>query len=294
MKVTRREFIQVAALTAGTLALGQGATSGVKEGMDSMSPAINPVYLTGSMDDWPLDELARLGYKSLELPAQCLEDSANWFPAMRKAGLRLLCVNALPELRPYLTGSLSDAVEWRRKDTLSRLKAALGRMPETGATLMIVAPSRQAENYQTQDAARELLVSSLKELSDAAPEGVSVLVASCPFRLFATSDLLAGIVDSVGRKNVAAALDVGHTVLTGEQVSVSVDTLGDRLKYVQVHDVDVRPGVPRLDRHLPLGHGSLGRDELRAVTRRFPWSIGITAPDSPIETAKAAMDWLNG
>ena len=291
MRVTRREFIQAAGLAAGTLALSADISAG-EEGVNAVSPAINPVYLTGWMDKWPLAELAALGYRGLELSPQCLDDSAKWAPAARTAGMQLLCVNALPELRPYLTGSLSDAVEWRRKHTVDRLKAALGMMPELGAKLMVVAPSRLAENYQTVDSARELLVSSLRELSDTAPEGVSVLVVSCPFRLFATSGELAGVVDAVGRGKVAAALDVGHALLAGEQVSDAARTLGDRLRYVQVHDADVRPGLPRLDRHLELGKGSLRKEDVRAACMGLPCAVGITAPDSPVEAAKTALDWL--
>jgi sugar phosphate isomerase/epimerase len=81
-------------------------------------------------------------------------------------------------------------------------------------------------------------------------------------------------------------------VLAGENPAESAGVLGKRLRYVQVHDTDLRSGVPRLDRHLPLGEGSLKRADVDAVLGRLPVAITITARDDPIAAARAALHWL--
>lgn len=255
-----------------------------------MTPAINPVYLTGSVDNWPLKELADMGYRGLELTPACLDKMPAWKPSADKISLRPICVNAMEELRPYLTGSLSDGVERRRRATLDRLLGVLKIMWAEGIPFLVVAPSRLAENYQSPDQARTLLISSLKELAGAG--GTTILLAAAPFRLFASSGEIAGIVDEVKLPNVAAALDIGHALLNGENPADAAHTLGARLKYVQVHDADTRLGIPRLDCHLPLGDGLLKKDDVRAAVSGLPYSVGITASDDPLSAAKTALEWL--
>jgi len=255
-----------------------------------MSPAINPVYLTGSVTDWPLADLAAAGYRGLELTPACLDRISTWKPAADKAAIRPVCVNALPELWPYLTGSLSDAVDRNRNATLQRLVRTLGRMREHGIPFLVVAPSRLAENYQSVDEARPLLVQSLREL--AATGDTTILLVAAPFRLFGSAGEIAAIVDEVARPNVAAALDVGHAILNGESPSAAAKSLGARLRYVQVHDAEARPGVPRLDRHLPLGEGALTREEFKAAAGELPVAVGITPSGDPIGAARAALTWM--
>jgi sugar phosphate isomerase/epimerase len=271
-----------AAVNAGPILGGEGG--------EGMSPAINPVYLTSSTEGWPLAELAAAGYRGLELTPACLDNVSAWQPAAERAGLRARCVNALPELRPYLTGSLSDAVERRRRETLERLARVLTQMRELGIPLLVVAPSRLAEVYQSADEARALLIESLREL--AAVGATTILLAATPFRLFASSAEIAAIVNEVDRPNVAAALDVGHALLGAERPADAAKTLGERLRYVQVHDADVRPGVARLDRHLPLGEGSLERDDAKHAVGELPFAVGITPAADPVAAARAALAWL--
>lgn len=289
MKTTRREFIQgVGVLTvAASLNI---APARAAEGGNAVTPSINPVYLTGSVDNWPLAELASMGYRGLEITPECLDRMSAWKSAADKAGLGVVCVNAMPELRPYLTGSLTYGVERRRRATLDRLLQTLKYMRDEGISFLVVAPSRLAENYQSPDQARALLVSSLRELASAGDS--TILLGAAPFRLFASSGEIAGIVDEVALPNVAAVLDVGHALLGGENPSVAAKSLGARLRYVQVHDADVRPGIPLLDRHLPLGQGTATKEDIRAAVGSLPCSVGITPINDPLSAAKAAIQWL--
>jgi sugar phosphate isomerase/epimerase len=308
MKITRREFIQVGAAAAGAVALKVQPALGIQGG-NPMLPAINPVYLMGGtgvppvnhgqdahatspMQRWPLEQLAETGYRGLELTPACLDDAstAAWKPVADKAGLEPVCVNALPELRPYLTGSLSDAVERNRRATLDRLLRVLEQMRRLQISLLVVAPGRPAENYQTPAEARALLIASLRELADAGD--TTILLEAAPWRMFASSKEIAAVVDEVGKPNVAAALDLGHALLNGESPSEASKTLGARLRYVQVHDADISPGSARLDRHLPLGEGSLKREEVREMMRDLPFAVGITPLADPLSAAKAALEWL--
>jgi sugar phosphate isomerase/epimerase len=261
-------------------------------GASAMSPAINPVYLTGSLTGWPLEELAAAGYRGLEVTPACLEVDAAWRTSAEKSRLGILCVNALHNLRPYLTGSLADAVAWRRRATLDTLLRTLGRMRELHIPYLVVAPSRLAEVYQTQPEARALLIASLREL--AAAGDATILVQAGPARLYRTSKEIAALVDEAGRPNIGAALDVGHALLAHENPAEAANALGSRLRYVTVHDADLRPGAPKLDRHLPLGSGSAKPEEVRSAVGHLPWSVGISALDDPIKTARSAMKWMRG
>jgi sugar phosphate isomerase/epimerase len=257
------------------------------------SPAINPVYLTGSLRNWPLHELAAMGYKGLEISPACLESLSTWKPVADAAELKPICVNALPELTPYLTGSLHDGVEHRRRATLDALLRALEIMNRKEISFLLIAPGRLAENYQNTEQAWELLVSSIEELSRAAGE-VTILAQSVPHRLFNRTTDLAKLIDEIGSPRFAAAIDIGHLILCQASPADAVAELGDRLRYIQVHDVDIRPGLPRLDRHLPMGQGSLDREDIIPVLRALPIAVNCASPSNPLAAAKEALAWITG
>lgn len=284
-RITRREF----ALSAAVAVTAERAAA--EPAPKLAAPAINPAYLTGRPDGWPLQELAAAGYGALELSPEDLDRPAAWQGAADAAGLRVQCVSAMHSLWPYLTGSLSDAVEWRRRATLEGLKRALARMKLAGIPYLVVAPSRLAENYQSSDEARALLLGSLRELSDSAASA-TILLQAAPFRLFTSSVEIAALVDAAARPNIAAALDTGHCLLCREAPAAAANTLGARVRYVQVSDAIVRPGVPYLDRHLPLGEGDCKPEEAREAIGSRPWSVNVVAPEGPMEAARAALKWL--
>ncbi|MCX6361715.1 MAG: sugar phosphate isomerase/epimerase [Armatimonadetes bacterium] len=250
------------------------------------SAAVNPALLTGRPDGWPLAELEAMGYGALEIPVAALEPGLSWRAEAERLGLRIAAVNAMDELRPYLTGSLSDNVARRRADAVARLTGALERMAALGIPFLVVAPSRLAEIYQTPEEARALLTDSLLRLSDAAGDAATVLLCGAPFRLFGAAREVAEVVDGVGRANVAAALNLGHALLLGEAPADASRVLGGWLRYVQVNDADARQGLPKLDRHLPLGAGSLDLAEAR---RALAWALNVTAPDDPLGAARDGL-----
>lgn len=258
-----------------------------------LSPAINPVYLTGSLDNWPLAELSSMGYKALEITPACLDNLGSWQLAAKSAKLPPVCVNALPELTPYLTGSLHDGVERRRKATVDRLLSVLKTMNTEGIPFLIVAPGRLAENYQTPDQARTLLVSSLNELSGAAGSA-TILLESVPGRLFASTTDLLKLLSDTGSPSIAAALDVGHVLQCKGTTTDVAAKLGKHLRYIQIHDAPVLPGYPHLDQHLPMGKGSVNREDVKAAIGNLPAAVNITAPDDPLGAAKEAIAWIRG
>lgn len=290
MNLSRRELLLAASAIAGAGVEETQPAYSLQAAGNPASPAINPQYLTGSLDHWPLEELSAAGYKGLELTPESLEAPNVWQKASEKAGLHPISVNAMHSLRPYLTGSLSDAVEWRRRATLDRLLETLARMRDMAIPLLIVAPSRLAEVYQTNHEARTLLVESLRELASAGD--TSILLQSAPFRMFTASGDIASIIDEAAHPNIAAALDIGHTLLSGENPASAAHTLGTRLRYVQVNDADNRPGHPGLDRHLPLGEGGARQEDVRAAIGNRSWSVGVVSPHNPIEAARAALHWI--
>ena len=85
-----------------------------------LHPGINPEFLTGGTRNWPLDKLHSIGYKALELNPRVLD---SW-ESLSGHEMGLLCVNSLPVLITYISGSLSGAIEWRRRRILEKLSGA--------------------------------------------------------------------------------------------------------------------------------------------------------------------------
>jgi sugar phosphate isomerase/epimerase len=251
------------------------------------SPSINPSVLTEGTGGWPLEELAGMGYRGLELTPGDLRGGMVRHLA-GELDLPVVCINAIPSLTPYLTGSLNDAVAWRRRETIDGLSRILSRMDEGGIPFMVVAPGRVAENYQTKEEARELLIGALRQL--ASGRRSEILLESMPFRPFGSSAEIRAIVQEVGLPNVRAALDVGHAMLCGEDPLESARALGSALRYLQIRDVDTRPGRALLDRHLPLGSGSADIAKLKRLVSGLPWSICISAPWSPVLEARRSLE----
>jgi sugar phosphate isomerase/epimerase len=251
-------------------------------------PAINPVFLTSSPDNWPLEDLASMGYRGLELTPLGL--SRGPLEEADDLGMGLLSVNALPVLTRYLSGSLSDAIEWRRRKTLDGIAQVLEIMRTRDIPHLIVAPCKLAEIHQTEEEARDLLISSIVEIGELGP--TSILLESGPYRLFQSSSEISSIIDDVDMKNVGAALDVGHTMMAGEDPSDSANVLGDRLRYLQVRDIDLTEGKPPMDHHLPLGRGSVDIGRIVDLIDVFPWSITVCAPESPLVAARSALKLL--
>jgi sugar phosphate isomerase/epimerase len=246
-------------------------------------PGINPEFLTGLIQNWPLDALHSMGYRALELTPRGLDF---W----EKSGgheMELLCVNSLPVLITYISGSLSGAIEWRRRRILDRLSGVLGIMRRLEVPFLVVAPGKLAEIHQTEEQAWELLISSLVELAEQGP--TRILIESAPYRLFSTSDRLADVIDDTDKKNVGAALDVGHCMMVGEEPLDSAEILGERLKYVQIRDVEILDGVPPMDRHLPLGKGCVDTEQLAELVSGIPWSVTVCSHNSPLEAAREAL-----
>lgn len=251
------------------------------------SPSINPSVLTEATCGWPLEELSEMGYRGLELtPADVRGTSV--LNLATELDLPVVCVNAIPSLIPYLTGSLNDAVAWRRRETIDGLSNILSRMDQEGIPFMVVAPGRVAQNYQTREEARQLLVSALREM--ASGRSSEILLESMPFRPFDSSSEIRAILQDVGLPNVGAALDAGHAMLCGEDPEESVKALGADLSYIQIRDVVLRPGRPLLDHHLPLGSGSADIAKLKRLVSGLPWSMCISAPRSPLREARRSLD----
>lgn len=290
MKMTRREFIQAAGAVAGAVVVHADPSFAVGGGA-MQSPAINPVYLTGSLDNWPLAELSSMGYKGLEITPVCLDNISSWKTAADSAKLPAVCVNALPELTPYLTGNLHDGVERGRRATIDRLLGILKIMNTEGIPFLVVASGRLAENYQTPVQARALFVSSLKELSAAAKDA-TILIESVPGRLFVKTTEIVTLLSEVNSPNLAAAIDIGHVMQCGATPMDAAGKLGNYLRYVQIHDADQRPGYPRLDRHIPMGQGSAKREDSKGLPAGLPLAVNITAPDNPLAAAKDAIAWI--
>ena len=59
-------------------------------------------------------------------------------------------------------------------------------------------------------------------------------------------------------------------------------------------DVEIIDGIPPMERHLPLGEGSVDTGQLADLVRGVPWSVTICAHTSPLKAAREAMEFVGG
>jgi len=265
-------------------------------GTDPAVLALDPVMLTGDDDPGVVAEAKGRGFTDLVLPPRAIDGprAGAWGASLDRAGCRVLAVNAVTELTPYLDGSLSDSVPRRREQVVRRLVSLLQPMAAMGARWLVVAPGRVAENYQSPDEARGTYVRSLRELANACPTGVCVLAEAMPLRLTAHAADLWTVLQEAAHPRLGAALDMGHTLLGGDRPAGATALLRDALRLLLVDDADLTPGRARLDRHLPPGRGALAPADV-AYLADLPvrWVLNVRAPagEDPWSLAEAARDW---
>jgi len=243
--------------------------------------------------------LSEIGFNAIELAARdILKGSCKSLESLRKCldmyGLEVSAINAVTSFVPYIHGSISSKIPWRREKFLRLLENIIEKMTILGCTRLIISPGRQAENYQTLDEAWRTTVKSLRHLGKYAMQyHVEILLEPMPFRTpFIYSRNILRFINEVAQLNVHAAIDTGHVRLAGESLKSAMKNLGDLLRYVHLSNVRIEPGRPLLDEHRPLYDGSISPDEYKTLLSEIgdiPLAINIVTSEDPIICARKCL-----
>ena len=253
--------------------------------------------------NFPIRQLTRtlseIGFNAIELAARdILKGSCKSLESLRECldmhGLEVSAINAVTSFVPYIHGSISSKIPWRREKFLRLLENIIKRMTILRCTHLIISPGRQAENYQTLDEAWRTTVESLRRLGKYAMQyNVEILLEAMPFRTpFIYSRDILGFIKEVAQPNVHAAIDTGHVRLAGESLKTAIENLGDLLRYVHLSNVRIEPGRPLLDEHRPLYDGSISPDEYKTLLSEVgdvPLAINVVSSEDPIICARKCL-----
>jgi hydroxypyruvate isomerase len=194
---------------------------------------------------------ARLGFTHVDVVAVAERPAAD-LEALADAGVLVGCASVGRELPPGCALDAAD-VEARRRavETVQRQLTDAARL---GATVAYLVPP-------TEGGRLTLFAEACVLLADfAAGRMVRLLVEHVPGRALATvGDTLAWL-EGVGHPRLGLLLDVGHCLISGEDIGDAVRRTGGRLAHVHLDDND---GVG--DLHWPLLTGRLTEADLAAL-----------------------------
>jgi sugar phosphate isomerase/epimerase len=237
------------------------------------------------------ESVARLrtaGFDLVDLRPDCW-DGIRDREQLASLGVRVSCCGITPmTMAPGISlGSLSTADAGR---AIPYYTGAIRRAASLGArwVYMVTPGQRVGESLQ--------YVRSMVRLSEeAAGASVKLCVEPHPGRALSNYAEVMRFLDSAKAANLYALLDLGHMLLTGEDIPATTRMLGDRIGYVHVDDND-----GKTDRHLGLLEGVIGPaalevflDALAATPYRGPLAIELSnALPSPVTTLVSSRDYL--
>ncbi|MBI4306728.1 MAG: sugar phosphate isomerase/epimerase [Chloroflexi bacterium] len=231
----------------------------------------------------------RSGFDFVDLRPDCwsgVEDRAH----LEILGVRVPCAGITPV--PMASGLSINTLG--TGDALAALPyyfGALERASRLGAqsAYMVTPSARVADTafYRT----------SMARLAErAASLGVRLCVEPSPGRALGTSAEALQFARSLGAPNLYVLIDLGHTLMTGEDPAEAARQAGDRLGYVHIDDNDGRS-----DLHLPIFEGVLKPRAIDGFLRAleecgYDRAIGIEMKNSlpgPMAAMVSARDYVS-
>jgi len=195
-----------------------------------------------------LNRVKQTAFHYIDIEPDSLDDPAA-LQAQKELGLKVSCV-ALDHRLPDKC-SLDARDDGSLRQTLDHLKGGIGKARDLGALTAYVASCAEAKNLVRYGTA-------VRELADCAQKAsIRLCIEHVPGRALATAAETVRFIERTGHSNLYLLLDVGHTLLSGENAWEIVRAAGDRVGSVQLNDNDGKK-----DLHWPLLDGRLTRESL--------------------------------
>ncbi|VUT27853.1 MAG: endonuclease IV [Candidatus Syntrophoarchaeum sp. GoM_oil] len=139
-------------------------------------------------------------------------------------------------------------------ETIRQIKRCIDLMSEFVEVVTVHPGALSPLGMQIPDTVREQVIAGFTEICDHASQyGIMIGLENMieiEMLLARTPEEVVGIIENVGRDNIAITWDVGHSNTTG-----TIDgflAIRDRIKHIHIHD-----NHGRRDEHLPVGAGTI-------------------------------------
>jgi sugar phosphate isomerase/epimerase len=258
-----------------------------------------------------LAAISAAGYTGVEI----LADKPHWYPdtfdkaaaekihvQLKKLKLSVSNINANctfgywkdapPE--PFFEPSLISPDAPLRADRIRMIQNTLKFAKAIGADNISITSGKALPTVPPDAAMKQLRESLAPVLETAEKLKIKVGIESEPMLFIEWATELRELIDRLGSKMLGANLDIGHSVVLGENIPATLELLGDRIWNCHIEDI---PG--RKHYHLIPGQGTMDwsslKDALLAIKyNRFLTVELYTYPDRPKEAAEESIAYLQG
>ena len=256
-----------------------------------------------------LAAIAAAGYSGVEI----LADKPHWYPdtfdkaVAEKIGeqleqLKLAVSNvnanctfgywkdAPPE--PFFEPSLISANPTLRADRIRMIQNTLMFAKTIGADNISITSGKSLPTMPPDAAMKQLRESLAVVLETAEKLKIKIGIESEPGLFIEWATELRELIDRLGSKMLGANLDIGHSIVIGENIPDTLKLLAGRIWNCHIEDI---PG--RKHYHLIPGQGTVDwsglKDALKAIKyNRFLTVELYTYPDRPTEAAQESIAYL--
>ena len=260
--------------------------------------------------DFAIDSIAAAGYTGIEI----LADKPHWYPdsfderaaeilreKLHHLRLEVSNVNANctfgyfkdAPAEPFFEPSLISPNPAHRADRIRMIQNTLQFAKTIGADNISIT-SGKALPTMPPDAAMRQLCESLSPVLETA-EKLKVRVGfECEPGLFIEwATELRDLIDRLGSRMLGANLDIGHSVVLGEDISATLKLLKGRIWNCHIEDL---PGKKHY--HLIPGTGTMDWTALKGSLQDIKYNRFLTVelysyPDRPVEAAQQSIDYLH-
>ena len=257
-----------------------------------------------------LEAISAAGYEGVEI----LADKPHWYPDkfdpaeaqnLRKqlAALKLKVSNvnanctfgywtdAPPE--PFFEPSLISPNPKLRADRIAMIRNTLQFAKAIGGENISITSGKPLPTMPPDDALKQLRESLMPVLELAEKLKIRVGIESEPGLFIEYATELRELIDQMGSKMLGANLDIGHSVVIGENIPQTIELLAGRIWNCHIEDL---PG--RKHYHLIPGTGTMDWLGLRAALQAVKYNRFLTVelytfPDKPVEAATQSMAFLS-
>jgi len=257
-----------------------------------------------------LQAIAKAGYKGVEI----LADKPHWYPdnfdkqiaesiAAELASLNLAVSNvnanctfgywkdAPPE--PFFEPSLISPNPDLRADRIRMIQNTLQFAKTIGADNISITSGKALPTMPPEAAMKQLRESLAPVLETAEKLKIKIGIESEPMLFIEWATELRELIDRLGSKLLGANLDIGHSVVLGEDIPATLKLLDGRIWNCHIEDI---PG--RKHYHLIPGQGTMDWSRLKdsivaAKYDRFLTVELYTYPDRPAEAANESIAYLS-
>jgi fructoselysine 3-epimerase len=257
-----------------------------------------------------LAAIAAAGYAGAEI----LADKPHWYPAdfdaaeaetirdhLTRLNLAVSNINANctfgywqdPPPEPFFEPSLISPQPRLRADRIRMIQNTLHFAKAVGASNISITSGKALPTMPPEAAMRQLRQSLSPVLETAEKLNIHVGIECEPMLFIEWAAELRDLIDTMGSRLLGANLDIGHSVVLGEDIPAILRLLSGRIWNCHIEDI---PG--RKHYHLIPGTGTMDwaklKDSLDAIKYdRFLTVELYTYPDRPAEAAQESIAYLN-